>query len=291
MRTVPALLILACVSFGAGAAGQTTAPLTTRLHDRNPLERAKAACEARNLGDGARPILSDLAAMLSDDAEVPPDACDDRGPWSNISEATPTTPGEKAAAALVAIGTAAYESLASALRAPQWHARKNAAWALGALDDGRAVDPLIAALRDTEPPVRRSAAWALGAVDDRKAVPALVGALRDADSSVRAQAAWALGAIDSTEAVPGLTAALGDADPTVRAQAAWALGAIDDPRPVPELSRLVQQDADAKVRSQAAWALGAIGDGRASTALAAALKDADPRVRRQAAWALGAIQH
>lgn len=270
---------------------QAAPSLSSRLHDNNPVERAKAACEAKKLGDGARPLMHDLGVILADDAAVPGDVCGDWGRSSSDSDKFQTTPGEKAAAALVSIGSAAYDTLAGALRASQWEARKNAAWALGALDDRRAVDLLVRALRDSEAPVRRNAAWALGAIDEQKAVPSLVAVLRDADAHTRSQAAWALGALDSSEAVPGLIDRLTDADNSVRAQAAWALGAIDDARAVPALSRAVVQDREPKVRSQAAWALGAIGDHGASAALANALKDSDPKVRRQAAWALGVIEH
>jgi HEAT repeat protein len=43
--------------------------------------------------------------------------------------------------------------------------------------------------------VRTQAAWALGAIGDARAVPGLTRALKDADAGVRKQAAWALGAI------------------------------------------------------------------------------------------------
>src|SRR5574338_1607904 len=236
---------------------QSAASLSSRLQSHDPMERARAACDAKKLGDEARPLVPDLASMLADDAAVPADVCGDWGRVFEGSHAQPTSPGEKAAAALVAIGAAAYGSLETGLRASQWFARRNAAWALGAMDDRRAVGPLQAALKDPEAPVRRKAAGALGASDDTDAVSALVAALKDHDPETRANAAWALGAIDSREAGHALAAALGD--------------------------------AEARVRAQAAWALGAIGDASATPALTAALKDADVKVRRQAAWALGAV--
>jgi len=42
--------------------------------------------------------------------------------------------------------------------------RSNAAWALGALDDARATEPLARLSTDADPSVRRQAAWALGHV-------------------------------------------------------------------------------------------------------------------------------
>ncbi len=73
--------------------------------------------------------------------------------------------------------------------------RSQAAWALGAIDDDTAVDPLVKALGDQTPKVREQAAWALGAIGDGRAMPSLLAALKDSNVSVRRQAAWAIGVI------------------------------------------------------------------------------------------------
>jgi hypothetical protein len=253
---------LAVTLFVPVAFAQDAGALAARLKGTDPIDRTKAACEIAELGNRAESLIPQLAGMLGDATAVPGDVCGDWGRWwkgkGNHGAVPETTPGERAAQALVSIGIASVAPLVESLRAPVWHARRNAAWALGALDDQRAVDPLIAALRDTEPPVRRNAAWALGALDDSRAVRALVEALKDTDAETRARAAWALGALDGTEGVPGLITAL--------------------------------RDNEERVRAQAAWALGAIGDSRAAGALATALKDPDVKVRRQAAWALGTLE-
>jgi HEAT repeat protein len=231
--------------------------LVTKLSAADPAERVIAACEMQRLGSDARRAIPALIERLADGSPVDPMVCGkDRYWWSKDIDRQ-TTPGEEAAAALVAIGTDALAALIMSARAPQWTARRNAVWALGALRDRRAIPPALMALADREPPVRRVAAWALGALDADDAVAALIDALKDPDADVRAQAAWALGAIRDGRAVDGLIAALKDSSEGVRAQAAWALGALRDRR--------------------------------ASDALAALLKDASPRVRKQAAWALGAI--
>jgi HEAT repeat protein len=54
---------------------------------------------------------------------------------------------------------------------------------------------LIGALSDSAAGVRKQAAWALGAIGDGRAVNALTKSLKDTDAGVRKQAAWALGAI------------------------------------------------------------------------------------------------
>jgi HEAT repeat protein len=231
--------------------------LVTKLAAADPADRVIAACELQRLGSDGRRAIPALIDRLADGSPVDPTVCGtDRYWWSKDIDRQ-TTPGEEAAAALVAIGTDALMPLMTSARAPQWIARRNAVWALGSLHDGRAIAPALMALSDREPPVRRVAAWALGALDANDTVAALVDALKDQDAEVRAQVAWALGAIGDRRAVDGLIAAL--------------------------------KDSVERVRAQAAWALGTLGDRRASDPLAALLKDSSPRVRKQAAWALGTL--
>jgi HEAT repeat protein len=258
---VAALLLAATTSADATVdkpEQKDAAAAAVGLTSADPIARTRAACELRELGSGAAPALGRLTAMLDDGSPVDAAVCSQRtwrhGGWLEDS----TTPGEQAASALVAIGTAAYEPLTKVLAAPTWIARKNAAWALGALGNRSAIPLLARTLRDTEAPVRRRGAWALGALDSSEAVPALIEALKDSDAGVREQVAWALGAIGDRRAVDGLIGALGDAAAGVRKQAAWALGAISDSRAVAALTKSLK-DPDAGVRKQAAWALGSIG--------------------------------
>jgi HEAT repeat protein len=195
------------------------------LASADPAQRARAACELRELGDQAAPTRSKLVAMLADASPVDPAVCGERT-WRFRGHQELTSPGEQAASALVAIGDSSKPALRTTLTGPAWVARRNAAWALGALKDSEAVPALIDALKDTDAGVREQVAWALGAIGDRRAVDGLVTALADTTPAVRKQAAWALGAIGDGRAVAGLTRALKDADAAVRKQAAWALGAI-----------------------------------------------------------------
>jgi HEAT repeat protein len=251
-----ALLIVALVAITP----QKDAAAAAGLGSADPSTRARSACELRALGSQAAPAMPRLLAMLEDGSPVDPAVCGERT-WGNgrfRGAQDTTTPGEQAASALVAIGTPAFDSLTKALAAPVWIARSNAAWALGALGNRKAVPALSRSLSDTEPNVRKRGAWALGALDASEAVPALVEALKDSDAGVREQAAWALGAISDRRAVDGLIGALSDSVAAVRKQAAWALGAISDSRAVQPLMKALK-DPDAGVRKQAAWALGAIG--------------------------------
>jgi len=53
----------------------------------------------------------------------------------------------------------------------------------------------VKALADQSPGVREQAAWALGALGDSRALTGLLGALKDSSAGVRRQAAWAIGVI------------------------------------------------------------------------------------------------
>jgi HEAT repeat protein len=207
--------------------------LVSDLTAADAVARTRAACDLRALGNAAADAIAPLIAMLGDPAPVESSVCG-RHSWGNGSDNL-TTPGKQAAAALVAIGTKAFQPVMGALRSQTWTARENAAWALGAFDDQRAVPALVDTLRDPEPAVREQAAWALGALDDATAVPALTTALKDADPRVRRQSAWALGAIDDARATDALAGALSDPDDRTREQAAWALGAIDDNSALPAI--------------------------------------------------------
>jgi HEAT repeat protein len=228
------------------------------LRSPDPVVRVGVACARDVFDSSATPAIPALVELLNDDEPVSPEVCrkDHRQWWGDEQ---PLTPGQEAARALVRIGIASFDPLVNALGKTEATARRNAAWALGALDDSRAVPPLMKSLRDTDEKVREQAAWALGALDDAKAVQALVSALRDSAATVRRQTAWALGAIDDSAAVDALVAALKDVDAEVREQAAWALGAIGDARAMPGLSQALKDSAPG-VRRQVAWALGAIAD-------------------------------
>ena len=189
----------------------------------DPVSRARAACALKKEGDLAVEAVTPLVHLLADASPVDRAVCEQHWGWHGDPL---TTPGELAAAALVSIGSRAFDPVLSALKDSRWVARRNAAWTLGALNDSRAAKALIEALKDAEADVREQAAWALGALGEEIATDALAGALKDPHPAVRRQAAWALGAIGDARATDSLIAALKDTDAGVRKQAAWAIGAI-----------------------------------------------------------------
>jgi HEAT repeat protein len=216
-------LTLGAASTTGTAQSRSVKDLIPALAAADPAARAQAACDLKHEGEAAAAAIEPLARLLADGAPVERSVCQER--WSRRNDLL-TTPGEEAAAALVAIGSRAFDALARALDQPYWITRRNAAWALGALDDPRAVKLLLPALSDSEPDVRAQAAWALGALDAPAASEKLAATLKDPDARVRQQSAWALGAIGDSRATPVLITALKDSDAGVRRQAAWALGNI-----------------------------------------------------------------
>src|SRR4051794_10719729 len=163
-RWLSALAAMALLASGS-AAGALQDPgvrdLVARLRAGDPGVRAKAACGLRELGDRAGDAVTPLIALLDDATPIAQDVCENNRNWDG-GDRDLTTPGQQAASALVAIGSRSFTPLVGALQAPAWSARRNAAWALGALRDLRAVMPVAAALKDPEAPVRKQAAWALG---------------------------------------------------------------------------------------------------------------------------------
>ena len=275
---------------------EAVSSLIAQLDSPVPAARALVACALRERKADAAAATASLIALLDDDAPVSPYVCreewwrngdhDFAGRWHDLQ---PTTPGQEAARALAAIGAPVFDPVLRVLPSGGTHARRNAAWILGALRDERGVTPLLAQLTDAAAGVREHVAWALGAIDDARALDGLARAVvQDESADVRRQAAWALGAIRDAKAVDALSKALKDRDYNVRKQAAWALGSIRDGRAVDPLMAALK-DTQSDVRRQAAWALGAIGDARATDGLTAALEDTDSDVRRQAAWALGVV--
>jgi HEAT repeat protein len=128
--------------------------------------------------------------------------------------------------------------LAKGLAAPEWYARRDAAWALGALGDRRAVRCLADLLGDPTEAVRTSAAWALGQIDAPVVIEPLVAALADPDEVVRAAVVEALGAqavrldIEDEQfdpVVEQIARALRDPSLAVRHAALDALAALNAP--------------------------------------------------------------
>ena len=151
----------------------------------------------------------------------------------------------------------AAEPLAELLDDDTFSVRYAAVRALGQIGGSKAAALLAGALVDSD--LRIPIAYALAALGDRRAVEPLIALLRDEHKDVRRSAADALGALGDLQAVKPLIALLRDED--VREAAAEAIIALGDPSAVEPLFALFQdEDEDEDVRGEAAWVLGALGD-------------------------------
>src|SRR5205085_1609791 len=123
-------------------------------------------------------FIPDLARWLGDATEIPREELGER-----CQPCTPRRVSDRAAAALVQLGGASFDTFAAAIKRPEAVARESSAWAFGALHDARAVPLLTETVQhDAAARARSQAAWALGAISDRSASPALMAALHDADA-------------------------------------------------------------------------------------------------------------
>jgi HEAT repeat protein len=160
--------------------------------------------------------------------------------------------------------------------------RSSAAYALGNIPDNRSVDALIhTMLNDEDYGARRGAAESLGKLRDRRAVEPLIEVLNDSDCMVRPAAAVALGNIGDSCAVDALiTSALEDEAYTVVIDAAEALEKIGDTRAVAPLCKVVvdfeRNFFFNRARCAVAKVLGKFGDPAAVEPLAQALVKEDP---------------
>ena len=131
---------------------------------------------------------------------------------------------EQATLALSAIGKAAIEPLAEAMKEPQWETRYRAAEALGKIADEKAVQPLIQGLKDNRDHVRYMAAKGLQDLGDSDAVDPLIVLLKDENVYVRLMAVHALGVLGGKKVKASLNKALeSEQDEKVRAAMTVAL--------------------------------------------------------------------
>lgn len=229
-----------------------------------------------------------------------------------------------AGTALTRKGPAAVEPLIEVLRNGNDNAQREAAIALGSIQDPRAVDPLIELLKLRKPGGSRAAAVALGKYKGQRVTKALVDALeyeksgpresarrslcnrnaeslgllldrfKSRNSRVRRDIAQILGHMmfygktaDSRVATQ-LVENLKDEDTKIRKLAVWGLSHTKDPEVIKKILSL-WRDEDSEVREQAARSLAIIG-APAIDFLLTKLSHTDSYFRWRAAWCLGRIQ-
>lgn len=196
--------------------------------------------------------------------------------------------------------------------------RREAAEALGKIEDTKAVGPLIRALNDNSDNVRENVAWALGKIGGVKAVESLIGALKDNEKDVISVVVEALVKIGESS-VETLVVALKDRCESIRINVADVLDklgwsptdqveqtsyflTVEDWDALKIMDKLIKIGKPATetlidaleyegefVRKNAAEALGKIGEVQAVEPLIEILKDDDMTVRSVAVDALSNI--
>jgi HEAT repeat protein len=197
--------------------------------------------------------------------------------------------------------------------------RYKAAWALGRCKTATALDALIAALDDPDFDVVRQAAFALGLLNDPRALPPLLGHLTVADAFVQETIVTTLHRFATGPATDRVAAAFDALTPERRAQAERVILArgglkllqaigrepehIARPAPPPldkktvralrDTDRLLAllNDPDAEIVKEAVATLGVLGDVRAAEPLAAHYAKADPDTQAMLLSALGILSH
>ena len=161
------------------------------------------------------------------------------------------------------------------------YTRGFAARGLGSLKDPGAFDLLKIVVGDVarEPGPAVEAVRALGEIGDPKALPVFLGLLRTpgVSSGIRAETAIAIGKLRSPAAVDALLDLMSDPAPAVRAQAVKALAASDPPRFLETLSGL-EPDRQWSVRAAVAESLRSLPVETAAPLLEAMAADQDQRV-------------
>lgn len=251
------------------------------LSSVDPKVRARAACHLKEMGKRAEDAVPILLRMLGDSDRAHIVDCS-----SDKSSLIESSPGFEAAKALAVIGKIAVPELSALIGDRNPHARKNAVFALGIINDRQTITPLIQATTDEDWQVRDQAFRSLALKADRQVIGTLIAGLNDSNPQVRTRAAWALSIRGKEQAIEPLIVKLKDAADDVRAQAARTLGIIGDQRTIEPLIILLT-DISPAVRKQAALALGLQGDERVVAPLIVTLKDEYAEVRAQAAQSLG----
>ncbi len=262
----------------------TAQPLAAALGDSDPLVRRNAVVALSQLFLRSNdvslltPAIAPLIQLLQDEVGL-------------VSTA--------AATLLTQIGTPAVNALTDALRDEDAAMRAVAVGVLGSIHPENLRDyqlsRYLADLQDRDDAIRAQAAIALGAMGDERAIEPLIAALRDLDKTVRKNTTDALTRIGEP-AVPMLIPLLGDSETSVRVQAAIALRDIGSRLADPASLRLARDaivaafvDFDAPIHSIAIQMLQQMGSQGADW-LVPLLDQRDDAIRAKAAVVLGQIQ-
>ncbi len=314
--------VRAMAAFALGLIGDATAvaPLINALTDASPIVRGRAAealgqieakekdqvnpADRRDAGDAIGPMVAEYAkspvvsSMMPDDEKwpAPPEAEAFRlgiyalvrlGTYEPLAAAVLDTQGVPMAnwwPVAYALGRIedrrAVPALLLILNGPGKYSAAFAARGLGVLKDGPAVNPLmtIASTPGTPREVVVSAVRALATIGEGRASALLVKLASDAaDPNVRITAVTALGTLKPADGLAIVQDLMSDPWPTMRAAALRAAAAIDVDNFVLVLSGM-EPDPQWSVRAALAEVLGTLPSNVALERVRSMLKDEDQRV-------------
>ena len=285
-------------AFALGVLGdpRARAPLVAALADPSPLVQGSAAEALGLIGDPASAeavgkMVTAAFATFSGAAQPPGEADDGR-------RDTVTSACRLGIFALVRLK--GYPPLASAVLDARGEPRLTwwpIAYALGRLEDKRALPALLTLARDSHPYTRSFAVKGLGALKDPSAMPALVPLIASGDRPVRIEAIRAVGRIGDRSAAAPLLQIIrdGKADPQIRLEAVTAIGGIHA-SPIGDVADIVDTlldvlaDPSPPIRAAALRSTAALDAETFVTVLSGLDADANWSVRATLASTLGTLR-
>lgn len=277
-------------AFALGLIGDKSARdrLVIALADPSPLTQGSAAEALGLLGDPAAAApIGRVASQIVDSGAL-------ARPPADQADAERNSPAAVFRLAIYAlVRLKAYEPLAAAVVDPAGQPRVRwwpVAYALGRLEDKRALPVLMALAKDTHPYTRAFAVKGLGALRDRAAVPTLLPLLSSTDRSVLIQTIRALGRIGDPAAAPAFLKLLQvvDIEPHLRLEAVAAVGGIHAPG-VFDLLLDALTDPSPAVRAAALLSVATFDPEQFVTVLSALDPDPNWSVRAALASVLGTL--
>ncbi|MBT8103731.1 MAG: HEAT repeat domain-containing protein [Gammaproteobacteria bacterium] len=214
--------------------------------------------------------------------------------WANVTEhAHQHSDSDSAqfATHLQEIGIAAddVDTLLTAIGAAEALTRAASAWALGASNDPRVVDPLMQAGYDNDAIVRQWAVRSLAPWNVLRVGRMLIDRLQDTDAEVRQWAVRSLNRHEASLKAQPLVNTLGDSDTEVREWAARGLADVDEPFVKTALTNRIAIESNADVSE---WLVRALRGGKDQSvdALLSALNSESADVRQWAVRGLSGTQ-
>ncbi|MBX3097336.1 MAG: MFS transporter [Fimbriimonadaceae bacterium] len=168
--------------------------------------------------------------------------------------------------------------------------RVEAIQTVGSTGFGLATDELASALRDPNPHLRREAAHALARLRDPEAAKALQSLVMENPALVDEDVLEALGECGGAGSAEILEPYLRDPRSALRRTAARALGRLGDPAAIPSLLEASQEVGDSDLRRSALQALRSLGATEAEASIPDALCDPHPSVRTAAGELVSALE-